>query len=74
MSMKYIRTMYGVPAARGRRVEIRQSDGRVVGGTITRATHRVHIRVDGERHARRYHPADPAITYLTTYRSSAEGS
>lgn len=69
MSMKYIRDTYGVPVARGRRVEVRQSNGAVFYGIITRATHYVWIRLDGMRHARPYHPTDPDITYLTTYRA-----
>ena len=66
MSMAYVRKTYGVPAARGRRVEVRKSNGAVFRGTITRCTHYVFIRLDGERHARPYHPTDPCLTYLGT--------
>lgn len=66
MSMAYIRKTYGVPVARGRRVEVRKSNGALFYGRITRATHYVFIRLEGERHARPYHPTDPAIRYLGT--------
>lgn len=73
MSMDYVRKTYGVPAKRGGRVEVRQDNGAVFDGTITKATHYVWIRLDGTRHARPYHPTDPAITYkqpLTALASS----
>ena len=63
MSMAYVRRTYGVPAKRGGRVEVRMPNGAVFRGTITRATHVVFIRVDGDRYARPYHPTDPALRY-----------
>ena len=65
MSMAYIRNTYGVTVARGRRVDVRMAHGAVFRGTITKCTHHVHIRIDGEKVARRYHPTDPALTYIT---------
>lgn len=63
MSMQYVRDCYGVPAKRGGRVMF--SDGRtVMRGTITRATHRVYIRWDGDSRAFPYHPRDERLTYL----------
>jgi len=62
--------MYGVPVARGVRVRLttstRHGDGTVIrDGTITRVTHYVHVRLDGDRHARPYHPTDPRLCYTT---------
>lgn len=69
MGFDYIRRFYGVAAKRGGRVEVRQQNGAVFLGTITRATHHVFIRVDGVSHSRPYHPTDPAITYLPDRRA-----
>lgn len=61
MSMKWIRSQYGVPAKRGGRVEYTPYEGSTdkTGrfGTIT-GTSGPHllIRLDGEKHARPYHP------------------
>ena len=64
MSFQYIRNMYKVPAKRGGRVEVTQMNGAVFLGTITHATHYVFVRLDGEEHARPYHPDD--LRYITT--------
>ena len=63
MSLAYVRKTYRVPVARGRRVEVQRA-GEVIGGTITRCTHYVFIRLDDMKHARPYHPTDPCIRYL----------
>lgn len=60
MSFDYIRSYYGVPAKRLGRVLF--ADGQL--GTITRATHYVWIRLDGERTSKPYHPKDDHIEYL----------
>ncbi len=59
MSMAYVRDYYGVPAKRGMRVLVY---GRK--GTITRATHHVWVRFDGERRSTPCHPCD-GVCYLT---------
>jgi hypothetical protein len=51
MSMDYVRRTHGVPAKRGLRVTV---DGRP--GVITRATHYVYVRFDGNRFSRPCHP------------------
>lgn len=69
MSMKWIRSQYGVPAKRGGRVEYTPCEGSTdkTGrfGTIT-GTSGPHllIRLDGEKHARPYHPTWQ-LRYLT---------
>lgn len=63
MSMAYIRNTYGVAAKRGGRV--RYTGGKVPKeGTITGTSGpHVMIRLDGEKHANRYHPTWE-LTYL----------
>jgi hypothetical protein len=63
MSFDYVRRFYGVPAKRGGRVLVTESNGAKFYGTITRATHYVFVRIDGEKHARPYHPED--VEYMT---------
>jgi len=63
MSMAYIRRAYGVPAKRGGRVAWDTSKG-TREGAITRATHYVYIRFDGDRHSRAMHPCEDGLRYL----------
>jgi len=65
MSMAYVRRTYGVPAYRGARVGVRTVDGWCL-GTITSATHVVHVRPDPCPNVRlRCHPTDAdVIQYL----------
>jgi hypothetical protein len=59
-TLEYIRNYYRVPAYRGRRVRYtggavpRVREGTIVGGASGNAY--LLIRLDGERHARPYHP------------------
>lgn len=67
-----IRRYYGVPAKRGGRVRLGPGFVRDGGreGTITgaqRGTMHVRVRLDGERHARPYHPTWE-LDYLGTAR------
>lgn len=55
MSFDYIHQTYGVRFRRGQRVAC--GENRVM-GTVTKATHYVHVRADGHRHAERWHPSD----------------
>lgn len=60
--MEYIRKKYGVPAKRGGRVHYTYGNKF---GTITSASGGyLRIRMDGEKHSRRYHPTW-CIEYLT---------
>lgn len=59
---QYVRDTYGVPAKRGGRVVYQGKEG-----TITSATHYVHVRLDGEKTPRRYHPKD--LVYLPPFNS-----
>jgi hypothetical protein len=63
MTMQYVRDTYGVPAKRGARVQVYTKDGQVLRGTITRATHYVYVRIDGERYGWPYHPTE--LLYIT---------
>lgn len=60
MNMQWIRDHYGVPAKRGGRVRYTPCEGskdRPQLGTITSAVDQyLRVRLDGERHAGRYHP------------------
>lgn len=64
-SFDYVRRYYGVPAKRGMRVTVCSSNERDRMGTITRATHYVWIRLDGDKRSRPYHPKDPGIRWPT---------
>ena len=66
MSFDYVRKTYGVPAARGVRVLYGERRG-----VITSATHYVHVRLDGEKFSRPYHPTD--LRYLPVASQSQEG-
>lgn len=58
MSMQYVRDTYGVPAKRGLRVRVKVGNG-WRDGTITSATHYVHVRPDGfNTYRMRVHPTD----------------
>ena len=59
MSLAYVRNHYRVPAKRGGRVTYKGKPGAITGA---RGPH-VRIRLDGEKHARPYHPTDPDLTY-----------
>lgn len=63
MSFDYVRQHYDVPANRGSRVVWIDNEGRERKGRITSATHRVHVRLDGETCVRRFHPLD--LQYLS---------
>ena len=58
MSLEYIRTTYGVPAAFHGRVEyVARCDGEVLLGTILGAKNgRLRIRLDGNKVAGKFHP------------------
>lgn len=58
MSFDYVNATYNVKAKRGKRAELRFSDGSVRVGTITRATHYVYVRFDGQKHSVPVHPTD----------------
>lgn len=49
-SFRYVRAHYGVPARRGARVVADGKPGRITRGDGA------HIRLDGEKHARPWHP------------------
>ncbi len=54
MSLKYIREYYEVPAKRGKPVRYRGKAGVVTGSSGAL----VKVRLDGQKHARPYHPTD----------------
>jgi hypothetical protein len=56
--LQYVRDYYGVPAYKGVKVEAYGKPGVIAGGE---GPH-VLIKLDGEKHARPYHPTD-GITY-----------
>ena len=59
MTMQYVRDAYGVPAKRGGRVMVKLDCGSFEGmeGTITKASHYVHVRLDRyPAQVRRFHP------------------
>lgn len=62
MSMDYVRRTYGVDVKRGQRVSFVTGDRRQF-GTVTGASHYVHVRFDGQRHSENIHPTDPQLTY-----------
>lgn len=64
MSFSYLRSHYGVSARRGGRVSLDSGSG-MRHGTITRATHHIHVRFDGDKRAVPIHPTDDGLTYLT---------
>lgn len=74
MTMEYVRTTYGVPAYRGARVRVKAWDGWCE-GTITSATHYVHVRPDRWPNARlRCHPTDTdVIQYLEPHQGRGGG-
>ena len=53
MSFEYIEAVYGIRFKRGQRVF---ANGKP--GVVTSATHRVRVRLNGERVPRVFHPAD----------------
>lgn len=53
MSFDYIERAYGLRFHRGQRVIALGKPG-----VVTTADHHVHVRVDGMKHARPYHPTD----------------
>lgn len=73
MSFSCLRSHYGVSARRGARVSWDSGRG-VRHGTITRATHHVHVRFDGDKHSVPIHPKDDGLTYLTPADAVASGS
>jgi len=58
MTIQYVRDFYSVPAKIGGRVEWTAPNGAKFKGTIRSADHRLHVRMDGERHNRILHPTD----------------
>ena len=57
MSMKYIRTMYNVPAKRGGRVRFTRTDGVIEYGTITGISDaHLRVRLDGMKYSLYCHP------------------
>ena len=56
--LQYVRDYYGVPAYRGVRVNVYGKDGVIEKGEGAY----IMVRVDGDRHARPYHPTD-GVTY-----------
>ncbi len=58
MSLDYIREYYGVPAKRGGRIRYHGRAGVITGA---RGPH-VAVRLDGQNHAKPYHPTD--LEYL----------
>ncbi|MEG3640645.1 hypothetical protein [Magnetococcus sp. PR-3] len=59
MSVQYIREAYGIPCKRGGRVRY---NGKF--GTLTSFSSRVHIRFDGEKRSRIFHPKTDGLEYL----------
>ena len=55
MSFDYITQCYGLRFHRGQRVVC---GDRKKTGTVTSATHHVHVRLDGQKHTLPYHPSD----------------
>lgn len=72
MSMDYVRRHYGVPVKRGGRVRLGAGFGPDAGreGTITSASYHVFVRLDGERHVRRFHPTWE-LDYIDTTEAAA---
>jgi hypothetical protein len=62
VSMDYVRRTYGVDVKRGQRVAFGAGERRQL-GTVTGASHYVHVRFDGQRHSMNVHPTDPALSY-----------
>jgi hypothetical protein len=62
MSMDYVRRTYDVDVRRGQRVIYGTGDHRQF-GTVTGASHYVHVRFDGQRHSVNVHPTDPLLCY-----------
>lgn len=65
MSFDYIRRHYSVPAKRGMRVAWETKEGTRL-GTITSATHYVHVRFDDSKHAVPLHPVEDGLRYLSS--------
>ncbi len=59
MSLQYVRDYYKVPAIKGAAVTYRGKPGTITGAS---GPH-VMIRLDGEKHARPYHPKDNDLVY-----------
>lgn len=53
MSFEYIKSYYGLEFKRGQQVLALGKPGKV-----TSATNHVNVRLDGDKHARPYHPTD----------------
>lgn len=56
--LEYVRDYYGVPAYRGMRVNVYGKDGVIEKGEGSY----IMVRLDGDKHARPYHPTD-GVTY-----------
>lgn len=56
--LQYVRDYYGVPAYRGVRVNVYGKDGVIEKGQAAY----IMVRLDGDKHARPYHPTD-GVTY-----------
>lgn len=58
MSFDYIERAYGWRFHRGQAVYVGSSKDKLKAGVVMSATHYVHVRVNGEKHADNYHPSD----------------
>lgn len=60
--MQYIRDTYGVSVKRGDRVAFNFGQN-IRNGTVTGASHYLHVRFDGSSFSSHVHPTDPALIY-----------
>jgi len=64
MSMQYIRDSYGVPAKRGRLVEVYLSNGKLAfRGHIGSASNHIHVKSERGGHSLAFHPTDRVVYY-----------